>query len=171
MRVTTTGVPTRARADIVLPNPRRSTPPRKPPAPRTIIRTRRNRPSSRAEATGSFQIQPRVGHDEFPSLARLYHRHPLTTLCARLLLCYFCFPPLLCICSLFFTLLLLCALFLSLCLTSVFSFYLSGHLCPPVSPSATFFFRPAPSSARSCSPIIASASCFLLSHGLFSWLP
>lgn len=130
------------------------------------IRIPPNRLSSRAEATGSFQIRPRVGHDEIPSPAWLYHRHPLTTFCPLLLLLFLFLSS-----SFLFTLLLICALFLSLLLSSISSHYLGVFLGPPVSLSAVFSLYQHLSMPIFCTPITALASCFLLSHGLFSWLP
>lgn len=67
-RGTTTGAPTQARAGTAPRNPPHSTRPPKPLPPRTIIRIPPNRPSSRAEATGSSLIQPRVGLSKAPLL-------------------------------------------------------------------------------------------------------
>lgn len=144
-RGTTTGAPTQARADTVPLNPPPSTPPPKPPAPRTTIRTPPNRPSSRAEATGSFQTRPRVGRNEIPSPAWHYHHHSLTALC---------------------TLLLLLFLFLLLSSSLLSPFFTSCHclsrLFPPTISVSTsvhlfhsLFFIPAPSYAHFCTQIIA----------------
>lgn len=65
-RGTTTDAPTQARAGTAPLNPPRSTRPPKPLPPHTIIRIPPNRPSSRAEATGSSLIQPRVGLSKAP---------------------------------------------------------------------------------------------------------
>ena len=70
MRATTIDAPTRDRADTVLLNPPHSTPPQKPQAPRTTVRIPPNHRSSRAGATESFPIQPRVGCSEIPSPAQ-----------------------------------------------------------------------------------------------------
>lgn len=70
MRATTIDARTRARADTVLLNPPHSTPPQKPQAPPMTVRIPPNHRSSRAGATESFQIQPRVGCSEIPSPAR-----------------------------------------------------------------------------------------------------
>lgn len=52
------------------------------------IRIPQNHLSSRAEATGSFQIRPRVGRNEIPSPAWLYQHYPLTTFSTLLLLLF-----------------------------------------------------------------------------------
>lgn len=111
-RGTTTGAPTRARADTAPLNPPHSTRPLKPPGPHTTIRTRRNPPSSRAGATGFFQIRPRVGHGGvIPSSACLHH-HPLLTTASSVSAPFFNSPI-----SFFFA---LSALFLSLLLSPLF---------------------------------------------------
>lgn len=66
MRESTTGVPTQGAT--APPSPPRSTPPPKPPAPPTTSRTPPGRPSSRAGATESFRIQPRVGRSHLRGL-------------------------------------------------------------------------------------------------------
>lgn len=128
------------------------------------IRIPQNHLSSRAEATGSFQIRPRVGHDELPSPARLSHHHPLTNRLYSAASTVSLFSPCLLVFLSSSHSLLLCHCFsrpfLPTILVSVRLFL-----------SHSLFLLPAPSYAHFCAPIIASASCFLLSHGLFSWLP